>query len=161
MLFLTILLAATLIAWAVGRRGTWRDHARRGLAAAMAVAGAAHLVGPEPFVQHLPDWVPTRYGLVYVTGLVEIGLGLALVARPAWRASAGRLLALYLLAVWPANVYVAVAGVDVDGQPGGAYAWIRLPLQLLFVAWALWGTRPAAPAPAPAPRPVATAAVSG
>ena len=150
MLFTTILLAATLVAWAIGRRAGWRDHARRGLAAAMVVAGAAHLGGPDPFVQHLPDWVPARYGLVYLTGLAEIAIGAALVARPAWRPTAGRLLALYLLAVWPANIYVAVAGVDVEGQPGGAYAWVRLPLQLLFVGWALWSSR-AAEAPAAAP----------
>jgi uncharacterized membrane protein len=50
-------------------------------------------------------------------------------------------MAAYLLAVWPANIYVAVAGVDVEGQPGGAYAWIRIPFQVLFIAWVLWSTR--------------------
>lgn len=62
----------------------------------------------------------------------------------------GRALALYLVAVWPANVYVAAAGVDVEGQPGGAYPWIRVPLQVLFIAWALWSshdTRPQRVAP--------------
>jgi hypothetical protein len=37
-------------------------------------------------------------------------------------------------------VYVAVAGIDVEGQPGGWYPWLRLPFQVLFVAWALWST---------------------
>ena len=150
MLFATILLTGTLIAWALGRRSptaTARDHARRGLAAAMVVAGLAHLTGPDPFVQHLPAWVPAREALVFLSGLVEIGLGLALVAPGARRPAAGRLLGLYLLAVWPANVYVAVAGVDVEGQPGGPYPWIRLPFQAVFIAWALWST--ARPAPAP------------
>ena len=40
--------------------------------------------------------------------------------------------------VFPANVYVAIAGLDVDGQPGGIYPWLRLPFQALFIAWALW-----------------------
>lgn len=112
----------------------------------MVIAGVAHLVGPDPFVQHLPDWVPARAALVYLSGVVEIGLGLALVTVRAWRVTAGRALALFLVAVWPANIYVAVAGVEVDGQPGGAYPWIRLPLQILFVAWALWSTRASAAA---------------
>ena len=145
MIFTAVLLVATLAAWAVGtarrRPAGWRDHARRGLAVAMVFAGVAHLAGPDPFVQHLPDWVPAREALVLVSGLAEIGLGLALIVGRAWRTAAGRLLALYLIAVFPANVYVAVAGVDVEGQPGGAYSWIRLPFQLLFVAWALWSTR--------------------
>ena len=58
------------------------------------------------------------------------------------RETVGRVTAAYLLAVFPANVYVAVADVDVEGQPGGVFQWIRLPLQAVFVAWALWSTRP-------------------
>ena len=144
MIFLVVLLVATAVAWAVGRRsGTGRDHARRGLAVAMVVAGVSHFALPDPFVQHLPDWVPAREGLVYLTGALEIGLGAALAGPRRWHPLAGRLLAGYLLAVFPANVYVAVAGVEVDGQPGGVYPWLRLPFQALFIAWALWSTREA------------------
>jgi uncharacterized membrane protein len=95
---------------------------------------------PEPFVQHLPSWVPAAEALVLVSGGIEIVLGGALLARQPWRRFAGLALAAYLVAVFPANVYVAVAAVDVDGQPGGWYPWIRLPFQVLFVAWALWST---------------------
>ena len=142
MLFAVVLVVATVVTWVVGRRSapTVQDHGRRGLAAAMVVAGVAHLLGPEPFVQHLPGWVPARETIVYVSGLLEIAFGVALLAWRARRATVGRALALYLVAVWPANVYVAVAGVEVDGQPGGAYPWIRLPFQVLFVVWALWST---------------------
>jgi uncharacterized membrane protein len=152
MLFFIVLAVATTGAWIVGRgSASVRDHARRGLAIAMVVAGVFHLVQPDPFVQHLPDWVPAREPLVFLTGLVEIALGAALLGRRAWRSHAGRFLAAYLVAIFPANVYVAVAAVDVDGQPGGAYPWIRLPFQALFVAWALWSTRRDAQVPAPAP----------
>ena len=144
MLFAVVLVVATLVAAALARRSAgWDVHARRGLAAALVFAGVAHLAGPEPFVQHLPTWVPAREPIVFVTGLVEIGFGVALFAARARRAAIGRFVALYLVAIWPANIYVAVAGVDVEGQPGGAYAWIRLPFQILFVAWALWATRTA------------------
>jgi len=140
MLFLLILALATAAVWLVDRHGTARDHARRGLALAMVVAGLSHLGQPDPFVQHLPTWVPAREALVAITGLVEIAFGAALFRPQAWRRRVGQLLALYLVAVFPANVYVALAGVDVDGQPGGPYPWIRLPLQALFVVWALWST---------------------
>jgi uncharacterized membrane protein len=53
------------------------------------------------------------------------------------------LLGLFLVAVFPGNVYVAVADVDVAGQPGGVYPWLRLLLQPGFVWLAWWSTRPA------------------
>ena len=66
-------------------------------------------------------------------------------------------LALYFLAIFPSNVYVAVFDVEVDGQPGGAYPWLRLPLQLLFIAWALWSTRAASRSAAIDLRPIMAA----
>jgi uncharacterized membrane protein len=143
MIFLVALVLATLIAAALparfGARSPQRA-ARFGMAAAMVFAGAAHWFMPEPFVQHLPSWVPAAEILILVSGGIEIVLGGALLARQPWRRFAGLALAAYLVAVFPANVYVAVAAVDVDGQPGGWYPWIRLPFQVLFVAWALWST---------------------
>ena len=164
MLFVLVLAVATLVAVAtsvLGRRpASLRDHARRGLAAAMVIAGLAHLVSPEPFIQHLPGWVPARAPIVVLSGLVEVALGVALVASSARRVAAGRVLALFLLVVWPANVYVAVAGVDVDGQPGGPYPWVRLPFQVLFIAWALWSTRAPSAGSGGGDLPTETAAVA-
>jgi uncharacterized membrane protein len=142
-IFLAVLALATLLAavvlWMSGHRST-RRAALLGMATAMVFAGAAHWLMPTPFVQHLPPWVPAALALVLVTGVIEIGLGAALLLRQPWRRRAGLALAAYLVAVFPANVYVAVADVAVDGQPGGWYAWLRLPFQALFVAWALWST---------------------
>jgi uncharacterized membrane protein len=144
-IFLTILVIATLVAALVQRRDGPRTWARNGLAAAFVVAGVAHLVDPTPFEQHLPGWVPAAPALVYATGVAEIVLGVLLAAWHHQRALMGTVTATYLVAVFPANAYVAIAGVDVDGQPGGAYPWIRLPFQVLFIAWALWSTRVDAP----------------
>ena len=143
MQFVAILVASTAFAWFFGRRrGGWRDHARRGLAAAMIVAGITHFARVEPFVQHLPDWIPAGEALVDLTGVVEVALGVALMRSTRHRATVGRLVAVYLIAVFPANIYVAVADVNVTGQPGGLQAWLRLPLQMLFIAWALMSTKP-------------------
>jgi uncharacterized membrane protein len=141
MLFLIVLLLATALAMAVVRRSSRRDHARIGLGLAMGFAGAAHLFMPDPFVQHLPTWVPARTELIYFTGLVEIALGAAMVVRTSVLPWASLMLAAYLVAVFPSNIYVAVEGVDVDGQPGGLYPWLRLTLQPAFVALALWSGR--------------------
>jgi uncharacterized membrane protein len=144
MLFLLVLATATLITAAlqgIRRRFDARSAARVGLAAAMAFAGVAHMAMPTPFLQHLPPWTPAAEAVIFVTGVIEIALGAALLLRHPWRRRAGLALAAYLVAVFPGNLYVAMADVDVDGQPGGWYPWARLPLQALFIAWALWSTR--------------------
>lgn len=118
-----------------------RSWARVGLGAAFVVAGVAHFATPLPFLQHIPPWIPAATAVVYASGLVEIALGFALIAWRSRQRDVGLVTAAFLLAVWPTNIYVAVAGIDVDGLPGGLYPWIRLPFQVLFIAWALWATR--------------------
>jgi uncharacterized membrane protein len=143
MLFLIVLATATLITAGVQgirRRFDARSAARLGLAIAMAFAGTAHLAMPAPFLQHLPPWTPVAEAIIFGTGILEIALGAALLLGQPWRRRAGLALAAYLVAVFPGNVYVAVADVDVDGQPGGWYPWLRLPFQALFIVWALWST---------------------
>ena len=147
MIFLLALVASTATAAAVThsrRQFTPRLAARLGMAAALGFAGASHLFLATPFIQHLPAWVPLRPEIVLASGLAEISLGIALLLGPAAAIRrTGVVVALYLVAVFPGNVYVAAFDVDVDGQPGGVYPWVRLPLQLLFIAWALWSTREA------------------
>jgi uncharacterized membrane protein len=108
----------------------------------MVVAGLSHFLRSEPFEQHLPEWIPAAEALVFLTGAIEIAFGVALLCSREHRVTVGRLVAAYLVAVLPANVYVAVEEVDVSGQTGGLLAWIRLPLQGLFIAWALVSTAP-------------------
>lgn len=144
MTFLLILVLATLIAAAHTRRSgaiRWRHAAQYGLGIAFIAAGVSHLVNTTPFEQHLPDWVPGTTTIVVVSGVAEIVLGIALVAARRSVHIVGVAAAVFLVSVFPANVYVAVAGVDVDGLPGGLYPWLRLPLQGVFVVWAWASTR--------------------
>jgi len=121
------------------------DHARTPirllLAAVMGVAGVAHLVSPQPFVEHLPPTVPGRELLVAGTGLVELVLAAGLLGPRRWRPAIGIALVAYLAAVFPANVYAAVSNVPIDGVPQGWVRWARLPLQLPLIWAAWWSTR--------------------
>lgn len=142
MIFLLVLVVMYATTWLLARRGVdARDRWRFALGGAMVTAGVAHLVQPTPFVQHLPMWVPARELLVAISGVVEVGLGGSIVFPHRHRRAAGVILGLFLIVVFPANVYVAVAGIDVDGQPGGVYPWVRLAFQPLFVWLAVWSTR--------------------
>ena len=96
---------------------------------------------PRVFVDHLPPTVPERLALVYATGVMELALASALLVAPERpRRRIGLITAAYLIAVFPANLYVALAGVPV--YPAPWLAWARLPLQPLFVWWALRSTAP-------------------
>jgi uncharacterized membrane protein len=112
------------------------------LAAFFVYAGVSHFTQPASFEAIVPSWLPAPLLLVYVSGVCEIlgGLGALL---PVTRSLAGYGLVALLIAVFPANVQMAI---DADrwlaqGVPTWAL-YVRLPLQLLLVAWAWWATRP-------------------
>lgn len=106
----------------------------------MAISGVAHFANVRPYVQHLPDAVPFREGIVAVTGLMELVLAAGLVGPTRFRRPTGIALAVFLVLIFPANIYAAVSQVPIDGVPTGWVRWARLPLQLPLIAAALWST---------------------
>jgi uncharacterized membrane protein len=119
-----------------------RDRVRRLMCWAMAafyvVAGVLHLTATDGFLLIVPDWVPAPREVVLATGLVEIAGAAGLITRR-WRSWAGLLLALYAVAVFPANINHALAGIAVPGLPSSWwYHAPRLALQPVLVWWALF-----------------------
>jgi uncharacterized membrane protein len=116
------------------------------MAAAYVVAGVAHFVAPDGFVQIVPPFLPAPLLLVSLSGAAEIALGLGVLHPRTRRLAAWGLIAL-LVAVFPANVYMATSGVVVTGTPLGTLdpsplvRWGRLPFQPVLIAWAWWYTR--------------------
>jgi len=116
------------------------------LAAVLVAAGVMHFANPWFFVQIMPPYLPWHWQIVYVSGVIEIVLGLALIVPATKRLAAWGAIALFI-AVFPANLHMAMANVQFDpppamGQPSQTAAWMRLPLQLVLIAWAWWYTRP-------------------
>ena len=69
-------------------------------------AGLLHFTNTNWFLQIVPPYLPLKLELVYVSGFFEIIFGLMLVL-PSWRYYAGWGLVLLLIAVYPANIYLA------------------------------------------------------
>lgn len=110
------------------------------------VAGVLHFVLPELYVQIVPPVLPAPLALVYLSGLAEIAVGVGLLIPRTRRYAAWATVGL-LVAIFPANVYMATHGVVIEGLPGGGdpselVRWGRLPLQGVLILWALWYTRP-------------------
>jgi uncharacterized membrane protein len=111
------------------------------------LAGALHFVVPGAYAQVIPPVFPRPLALVYLSGLAEIVLGVGVAVPRTRRLAAWGLIAL-LVAVVPANVYMATHDVVVTGvpswvgDPSTTARWVRLPLQGVLVLWAWWYTRP-------------------
>jgi uncharacterized membrane protein len=104
------------------------------------VVGITHFTSPAFFVSIVPPYLPAPLTLVYVSGFFEIlgGLGVLL---PATRTLAGYGLLALLVAVYPANIHMAMNPGDFpDIPPAALYA--RLPIQFVFAWIVWWATRP-------------------
>ncbi len=113
------------------------------MAAAYVFAGFNHLMNPSFYVAIMPPELPNPEWLNVLSGLAEIVLGVYLL-EPRVRVLAAWGIIALLVAVFPANVYVAMENLGTEG-PGSGNAmanWIRLPFQALFVVWAWWYTWP-------------------
>ena len=102
--------------------------------------GVLHFVAPRPFDSIMPRALPesAHRPLTYASGAAEIACG-ALLLAPRTRSLGARLTALLMLAVWPANIEAAVrGGYPAEGFLGSpTAAWLRVPLQLPLIGWAL------------------------
>ena len=99
------------------------------------------------YVQIVPPYLPFPLGLVYISGIAEVVLGVGLLPERTRRLAAWGIIAL-LVAIFPANIYMATSDVVIQGAPEGiadpseAARWGRLPLQAVLITWAWWYTRP-------------------
>lgn len=108
--------------------------------AIMTVAGVAHLTtAREEFRAQVPSWFPVDDDLVVLgSGVVEIGLGVALLALPKHRRITGLALAAFFVAVFPGNIAQYVEGTDAFGLDTDTKRLVRLFGQPVLVAAALW-----------------------
>ena len=110
------------------------------LALGFVTAGVQHFTGPESFVAIVPPYLPVPLALVYISGVAEIlgGLGVIPYATRKW---AGWGLIALLIAVYPANIHMAM-NPDEFPDVSETFLYGRLPFQFVLFAWVWWATRP-------------------
>src|SRR5688500_18893965 len=108
----------------------------------MIFAGIMHFVRPDFYVRIMPPILPFKEAAVAISGIAEILLGAGLIVPRTKRIAARGLVAL-LVAVYPANIYMAVEADQFrDVAPSNWFHIIRLPLQFVMIGLCLWFTRP-------------------
>ena len=108
---------------------------RWALAIFFVIAGTLHFALPALYLRIMPPYLPHPAALVAISGAAEIAGGLGLLLRQTSRAAAIGL-AILLVAVFPANWYMATAHIRIGSLPQWAL-WLRLPLQVPLIWWAL------------------------
>jgi uncharacterized membrane protein len=108
-----------------------------GMGAFYILAGVNHFWDEAFYVRLMPPYVPAHTLMVQLSGLAEIALGVGVMLPPTRRWAAFGVIVL-LIAVFPANVHVALNNVAIfeDAAPMPLVNWIRLPVQLVFIFWA-------------------------
>ena len=111
-------------------------------AVCMIAAGLSHFIVPHPYVKIVPPQLPYPEAIVYISGFFEILGGISLFIPPLSQAAAWGLV-LLLIAVYPANINMAVNNIHINNIPDGNwFQAIRLPFQFVLIAWAYWYTKP-------------------
>ncbi len=109
------------------------------MGATYVVAGAGHFVATRLYMHIMPDYLPAHKELVLISGAAEIAGGLGVLV-PQTRRAASRGLVALLVAVMPANLWMAQHPERFPGIPLWAL-WARLPLQIPLLLWAWTYTR--------------------
>lgn len=124
------------------RKEIWKEIWRGILAVSIIVVGITHFLKPTEYAKIVPPQFPNPVELVYISGFFEIlgGIGLTI---PFVSVAAAWGLILLFIAVFPANIYLAIhSEIEIEGIPHSPIMyWVRLPLQAVLIAWAWWYTR--------------------
>ncbi len=142
MITLVVLFVSLLVFRGLGVLGvplflTWHDSALWALSVMVLFTASAHFTSmKEDLIKMVPKPFPYPRQIVFVTGLLEI-LGAIGLLIPPVRTAAGICLALLFVAMFPANIKAALGQVPLRGRPATPL-WLRLPMQVLFIALAVW-----------------------
>lgn len=121
-------------------RPSLRTVGRWALAVVLLIAGVGHFTSTEAFTAQVPTWLPAPEAVVYVSGVVELGLAAALLLARRHRTAVGWVVAAFFVIVFPGNISQLVTQTDAFGLDTDAARAVRLLFQPVLVVWALWST---------------------
>ena len=104
------------------------------------VAGITHFTQDEAYAGIVPPLLPFPFIIVWVTGIMELFFAVGLAIKK-FRKISGFWLAPFLLAVLPANIYMAMYNIPLgDMESSSTALWVRVALQFPLIALILWAS---------------------
>ena len=111
---------------------------RVSLAVMLIVTGVAHFTSSDVMGEMMPEFLPMKKEIVYLTGILEFLAAVGLLIDKLSKITA-ILLIIYFVAILPANIVGSLKQVNLGGMEYGAmYLLFRVPLQILFIFWAYY-----------------------
>ena len=108
---------------------------RAALAIMLIFTGIAHFTMTESMIQMLPEFIPLKKEIVYLTGILEISASIGLLIQRLSKLTS-ILLIVFFLAILPANIVGSIKQVNFGGMAKGvSHLYFRIPLQVLFIFW--------------------------
>ncbi|MEI9912084.1 MAG: hypothetical protein WDO71_21995 [Bacteroidota bacterium] len=112
--------------------------ARIAMSAMLLFTAMGHFIFTKGMAMMVPDFIPFKIEMVYLTGIIEIVAAIGLLI-PGLRVLTAWLLILFFLLLLPSNIIAAIKQIDIEkGTLNGSglnYLWFRIPLQILFIVW--------------------------
>ena len=135
-----ILLGLLLVGYA-GARLLGFNHERAGqvgIALVFAFTALGHFIKQDEMIAMLPPSLPGRRTAVLLSGVLELMMAIG-VLLPSLTRAAGIVICVFLVLVTPVNIHAALQRVNFGGHGAGPkYLWVRLPLQIVLIAWTYW-----------------------
>jgi uncharacterized membrane protein len=105
-------------------------------------SGINHLLNPGFYLELIPSYLPFHQAINIVSGIIEIVLGVGLIALPKYRKQVAFCIIIFLLVILPAHIYhLSEEGCLPSGFCIPVWAcWFRIFLQFAFMYWA-WSIR--------------------
>lgn len=117
---------------------SYRELGAYSMAIFLVFFGLSHFYKQDELILMLPDFMPFPEVIIFITGIIEIILAVGLIF-PTTRRLSGILIAIYFIAVLPANIYKAVNTVEISGTlSNDTMSWVRIFFQPIFIIWALY-----------------------
>ncbi|WDF62534.1 DoxX family protein [Flavobacterium sp. KACC 22763] len=132
-----VFIAILLIIWLTTKRFELAFAGRVAMASMLTFTAVGHFVFAKGMAMMI-SFLPWANAIVFVTGIIELIAAIGLLL-PKTKILTGKLLILFFILLLPANIYAASHNInlqtaDYTGK-GLSYLWIRIPMQLLFIAW--------------------------
>lgn len=111
---------------------------RLALSIMLVFTSIGHFKFTDGMMKMLPDFIPAKKMIVYITGFLEIMAAVGIFI-PSLRYATGILLILFLVLILPSNIYAAKRKLnyetgDYTGK-GLSYLWFRIPFQIVLILW--------------------------
>lgn len=108
------------------------------MSAMLLLTASGHFLFPQGMTMMIPDFIPYKNFIVYLTGVLEILAAIGLIMEDYSRLSSV-LLIIFFIVILPANINAAIHNVDLrtgdNSGPGIEYLYSRIPMQLIFIVW--------------------------